>query len=232
MILEWLRLYAEFATDPKVQSMPEAMQRRLIMLMCLRCGNVLETLQETDISFALRIDETQLAEMKALFVKKGFMDDDWNLLNWDKRQMPSDSSTARVREHRAKQKLLQEQASNVSVTAQSREEKKRKDKGNVASGEADPAKQVLTYLNETADRSFQQVDSSLKFIRARLGDGATVEQCKAVIDAKVAEWANNESMSQYLRPETLFNTTKFASYVGLLGSKGGDQKQSSGEKYL
>ena len=42
----WFRMYAEFATDPKVQSMSEAMQRRLTMLLCLRCSDVLATLQE------------------------------------------------------------------------------------------------------------------------------------------------------------------------------------------
>jgi hypothetical protein len=121
-------MYAEFATDPKVQSMPEAMQRRLLMLMCLRCSNVLETLQVTDICFALRIDETHLAETKALFIAKRFMDDEWNLLNWDKRQKPSDSSTERVRKHREAQKQLQEQGCNVTETSQNREEERREEK--------------------------------------------------------------------------------------------------------
>ena len=35
----WLRMYAEFAHDPKVQMMLEVMQRRYIMLMCMRCSN-------------------------------------------------------------------------------------------------------------------------------------------------------------------------------------------------
>jgi hypothetical protein len=126
--MDWFRMYHEFATDPKVQSMPEAMQRRLVMLMCLRCSNVLGTLQETDICFALRIDETQLAETKALFVRKHFIDEDWEILQWDKRQKPSDSSTERVRKHREKGKQFQEQSCNVTATAQSREEEKREEK--------------------------------------------------------------------------------------------------------
>ena len=40
--MDWFRMYAEFATDPKVQMMPEAMQRRLVMLLCLQCGNGIE----------------------------------------------------------------------------------------------------------------------------------------------------------------------------------------------
>ena len=126
--MDWFRLYHEFATDPKVQSMSEAMQRRLIMLMCLRCSNTLETLQEQDICFALRIDETELAATKALFVQKKFIDEHWAILQWDKRQKPSDSSTERVRKHREAQKQLQEQQCNVTETAQIREEEKRKEK--------------------------------------------------------------------------------------------------------
>jgi 5-methylcytosine-specific restriction endonuclease McrA len=98
----WFRLYAEFASDPKVQMLSEPDQRRYVMLMCLRCSNVTETLHEAEIAFALRITEDQLAETKKLFVARGFIDDKWNLINWDKRQFVSDSSYERVKRHRQK----------------------------------------------------------------------------------------------------------------------------------
>lgn len=111
--MEWFRLYSEFATDPKVQMMPEAMQRRLIMLFCLQCSNGIETFHETEretaIAFAMRISETELAETKELFLRRGFINDDWTLANWDKRQYVSDSSTARVRKHRAAKKQAEKQ---------------------------------------------------------------------------------------------------------------------------
>jgi hypothetical protein len=94
----WFRMYSEFADDPKVQIMPEAMQRRLLMLMCSKCKG--ETLHETELAFHWRISETELAETKAVFLKKEFIDEGWNLLNWDKRQFISDSSTDRVRKYR------------------------------------------------------------------------------------------------------------------------------------
>lgn len=106
--MDWFRLYGEFATDPKVQMMSEAMQRRLIMLFCLECSNGIETFHETEretsIAFALRVTEEILAETKAVFLARGFINDDWTLANWDKRQYVSDSSTARVRAHREKKK--------------------------------------------------------------------------------------------------------------------------------
>ena len=111
----WFRMYAEFAHDPKVQMLSEAMQRRYMMLMCLRCSNTLVTLHETEVAFYLRISDEELAETKRIFISKGFINDQWNLLNWDKRQFISDSSAARVAKHRAKKKT-EEKPSNVTVT--------------------------------------------------------------------------------------------------------------------
>jgi hypothetical protein len=97
--------------------MSEAMQRRYTMIMCLRCSNDLVTLHETEIAFHLRISDAELVETKALFISKGFIDDKWNLLNWDKRQFKSDSSAPRVAKHRANKKA----ASNADVTLPQRQ---------------------------------------------------------------------------------------------------------------
>ena len=113
----WFRLYSEFAHDPKVQMLSEAMQRRYVMLMCLRCSETLETLHETEIAFQLRLSTDELDETKKLFISKNFIDKHWNLLNWDKRQFVSDSSTMRVAKHRNKKKQL----SNADETLQKRQ---------------------------------------------------------------------------------------------------------------
>lgn len=125
----WFRLYSEFAHDPKIQMMPEAMQRRYIMLLCMRCSETLVTLHETEIAFQMRLSDDELAKTKELFLSKGFIDDDWNLTNWEKRQYVSDSSTERVRKHRDKKKdevkqdeTLQKRSSNG--TEQNRTEQK------------------------------------------------------------------------------------------------------------
>jgi hypothetical protein len=112
----WFRMYAEFAHDPKVQMLSEHMQRRYIMLMCLRCSNALVTLHETEIAFYLRVTDDELMETKQLFIRKGFINDRWELLNWDKRQFVSDSSAGRVAKFRAKKKAA-EKPCNVTVTS-------------------------------------------------------------------------------------------------------------------
>lgn len=96
--------------------MPEHMQRRLVMLLCLRCSNALVTLHDEEVAFQLRIDSDELAKTKALFISKKFIDDNWDLLNWDKRQFKSDTSNARVAKHRALQKEKQNRSGNDAVT--------------------------------------------------------------------------------------------------------------------
>lgn len=72
------------------------------------------------------------------------------------------------------------------------------------------AEAIITYLNEKAGTRFKPVESNLKFIKARLKD-YSIERLKAVIDLKVKEWRGTK-MQPYLRPETLFNATKFEAY--------------------
>lgn len=130
MANQWFRLYAEFASDPKVQMMSEAMQRRLIMLFCMRCSDVTVTLSDEEIAFQLRISSEELAETKALFVAKGFVDQGWNVVHWDKRQCASDSSAARTKAYRDRKKAshVTSQEQGCDALEENREEEKREEK--------------------------------------------------------------------------------------------------------
>ncbi|HEY0820225.1 MAG TPA: conserved phage C-terminal domain-containing protein, partial [Rhizobacter sp.] len=81
------------------------------------------------------------------------------------------------------------------------------------------AEGVLAYLNQRAERDYRPVESNLKFVRARLEEGATVRELRAVVDMKVRQWGQDPKMAEYLRPQTLFNATKFAQYVGQLNAR-------------
>lgn len=78
------------------------------------------------------------------------------------------------------------------------------------------AKEVIEYLNDKAGRNFvsegKKGDANLKIVKARMKDGASVEDCKAVIDQKVSQWTGTD-MEQYLRPSTLFRQSKFWEYL-------------------
>jgi uncharacterized phage protein (TIGR02220 family) len=83
------------------------------------------------------------------------------------------------------------------------------------------AKGILDYLNEKAGKSYKPVKANLSLIAARLSEGSTAEECRAVIDSRVMAWAADPKMRDYLRPETLFGATKFAGYAGQLSSSSG-----------
>ena len=112
----WFRLYAEFATDPKVQMLSEIDQRRFVMLLCMRCCNGCVTLRETEVAFQLRVTGDEWATTKANLVDKGLIDLSNKPTAWDKRQRSSDTSAERVAKHRA----LHKRDSNNSVTLQKR----------------------------------------------------------------------------------------------------------------
>lgn len=78
---------------------------------------------------------------------------------------------------------------------------------------------ILDYLNQKTAKNFKPVKANLSLITARLSE-STPEECRAVVDAKVAEWQHDPKMCGYLRPETLFGAVKFAGYLGQLGSAG------------
>lgn len=98
----WFRLYSEFEDDPKVQMMSECDQRRLVLLFCQRCKEQKRT--DSEQSFKWRVSPDEVARTKKVFLEQGFIDEDWNLVHWDKRQFISDSSTDRVRRFRSVRK--------------------------------------------------------------------------------------------------------------------------------
>lgn len=73
--------------------------------------------------------------------------------------------------------------------------------------------QVLLYLNEKAGKKFSiKSAANRKFVQGRLNEGYTVDDLQKVIDTMVTEWRGTK-MEDYLRPETLFNSTKFQTYI-------------------
>ena len=75
---------------------------------------------------------------------------------------------------------------------------------------------ILDCLNYQAGRNFKPTAATMKLIRARRKDGYTIPDICEVIDRKCKEWKGTK-MEKYLRPETLFNATKFAGYAGQRG---------------
>jgi uncharacterized phage protein (TIGR02220 family) len=85
--------------------------------------------------------------------------------------------------------------------------------------EKEAAMQVIKYLNGKAGSSFIAVNNKGKLtasgtiVISRIKEGFTMEDMKTVIDRKCTQWLNTNE-AKWLRPETLFNRTKFESYLG------------------
>jgi len=74
------------------------------------------------------------------------------------------------------------------------------------------ARVALLYLNEKSGRGFRETAKNLDFITARLREpGVTIEGVRRMIDRQCQKWLKT-NMADYLRPETLFNATKFDGY--------------------
>lgn len=108
----WFRLYSEIQDDPDVQMLPEFMRWRFIALLCSRCKS--DELSDSVIAFQWRVPASEVRETKVLFISKGFIDENWNVLNWDKRQYVSDSSKERTQRYR--QKRHRDVTDSVTVT--------------------------------------------------------------------------------------------------------------------
>lgn len=105
----------------------------------------------------------------------------------------------------------------------------------ISSGSAEPAPQadeIVAYLNGKLGTRYRATTrSTSKHINARLREGYTVADFKAVIDKKVAKWKDDPKMSAYLRPETLFGA-KFESYLNELDAGGEGVSSADFSDYL
>lgn len=89
---------------------------------------------------------------------------------------------------------------------------------NCARNFKEDAREVLNFLNEKAGKKFREVEANLSIIEARLKSGVEVQDCKTLIARKVRDWTPKPEMVGYLRPETLFNKTKFETYLAEVSS--------------
>lgn len=72
---------------------------------------------------------------------------------------------------------------------------------------------IVEHLNQRAGTNYRwNSDKAKRHIKARLNEGYTLDDFKAVIDVKVSQWIGNKDMQKYLRPETLFGS-KFEGYL-------------------
>lgn len=72
---------------------------------------------------------------------------------------------------------------------------------------------VIDYLNDVTGQKLRSSSKGHKnYIRARLRDGYTVDDCKVVIDKKWADWQGTD-WEKFMKPSTLFAPSHFDEYL-------------------
>lgn len=120
--MQWFRLYAEFLTDPTVQLLSFEDQRHFIAALCMKASGVLDkdyptvTLRNRVLSRLIGLNDapgekggpSTLEIACRRLMDMGLIDENWQPLNWEKRQYKSDHSDAtaadRMRRYRERSK--------------------------------------------------------------------------------------------------------------------------------
>lgn len=100
----WFRLYDDAINDPKVLRLPEVARWQWVAMLCVASKHDGVLPQLADIALLLRMPMRKAAATLARLREAGLVDEtDAGLVphNWDGRQYKSDTSTERVRKHRA-----------------------------------------------------------------------------------------------------------------------------------
>lgn len=91
--------------------------------------------------------------------------------------------------------------------------KVRLDNNNTIVPFSDEIKEIIDYFNQkTGSRYTYKNKTNNSYIKARLEEGHTVEEFMTVIDKKTKAWKGTK-MESFLRPETLFCSKHFESYL-------------------
>jgi uncharacterized phage protein (TIGR02220 family) len=73
---------------------------------------------------------------------------------------------------------------------------------------------TIDHLNDVCNTSYKPTTSeTVRLIGGRVGDGYVLNDFKKVIDCMAEKWLDDDEMSQYLRPSTLFRPSKFEGYL-------------------
>lgn len=117
MAQPWFRMYAEFCTDPKIQFLSEALQRRYVFALCVTCNGEIEKVTDEELAFAMRITPEEWQDTKRVFVEKGLFTPEGKVKNWEKRQYKSDVADPTNAD---RQKRYRENKRNGTVTEEKR----------------------------------------------------------------------------------------------------------------
>lgn len=181
----------------------------------------------TDHKNSLQINENQQYELVSEQPKEVGMTDGIPSGNQNGYQMDTQVKLSQVKSGEVKLSQAKLSKGKLSKT---RQDKTSRDQPEADSVPQEAVKEVIDYLNQKAGTKYRATTAATKrLVGARLKEGFTVDDCKKVIDNKVADWLTDEKMKNYLRPNTLFQASKFESYLNETPKKSWQQQED--ERY-
>ena len=140
--------------------------------------------------------------------------------NWDLKQ---GAGHRRAEEGQSKDTLRDHQGQDRGNNQELRtKHKKEEDTSLESSASSNPftdsvIEEQVEFLNEKAGtRHPKNARLWRELFKTLASHGFTPEDCKAVIENRVAAWRGDSKMCGYLRPSTLFKLEKFKNYIGQL----------------
>jgi uncharacterized phage protein (TIGR02220 family)/predicted phage replisome organizer len=228
--VKWIKIVTDIFDDEKIlliESLPDADSIIVIWfkLLCLAGKNnnsgvftMNDKIPYTDEMFATIFRRPLNTVRMALkvFEQYGMIEIINNIVtipNWGKHQNLDQIEAKKEYMRKYMQEYRQKQLCKTNSKANSKTNVSQADKIRVdIDKEYIPYRDIVSYLNERVGTNYQPTSKKTQsLIKARFNEKFTLEDFKAVIDIKAAEWLGTE-MQKYLRPETLFGT-KFESYL-------------------
>jgi len=117
--MPWFRMYTDFLNDPKMIALAFEDQRHFIGVLALKSDGALDQdcpadLLDRIVAQRLWIDHAIIRDVKRRLMAAGLVDEYWQPLGWEKRQMRSDSDPSGAeRQRRFREKKKEENGSNA-----------------------------------------------------------------------------------------------------------------------
>jgi len=90
-----------------------------------------------------------------------------------------------------------------------------KPKAKIQDEPSKPYSEIIADLNKKGGFRYKDCDSTRTIINGRLSEGFEKEDFFQVHTNMISEWAEDPKYSKYLRPETLYQASKFQGYLNL-----------------
>jgi len=180
------------------QCLSEKTQVAYDRIMCEHMRNICVSQQQLKF-FTKRLSDEEMAELKLVLTKvDGGFQISWVAESIMKRMAYSESRSR----NRTK-----------SYDIHMEDEDKNKDKDEKVNEKEIEIDNVIQEFNKIVGSNYQTKSKAIReYIRARLTEGYSKDDCIKVIQIKSRDWKGTD-MEKYLRPSTLFRPTKFPEYL-------------------